>query len=323
MKEPNFWSYPPDKKGLFPILLSPLSMIYRWGSARRWDNGVHVSVPIPVICVGNITLGGTGKTPSVIYLAMRLLDMGHRPHIVTRGYKGSLQGPVMVSLTQHSADEVGDEPLLLAAFAPTHVAKDRAAGCNAAVQAGADVIILDDGMQNPAVAKDLTLMVVDGSAGFGNNQIFPAGPLRETLASGLTKAHAVLIIGQDHISHLLDDTPVINGSIDVLNTGMDWMGQRVLAFAGIGRPQKFYDSLKQAGADVVQVRSFGDHQKLPVAILKRLEAEAAELGAQLVTTEKDAARLPREWAQKVLTLPVRLNIQHPDKLNQLLADLFQ
>lgn len=322
MKQPRFWRH----SGVMAKVLTPLSWLYSYGARRRWARGAHVKLAVPVICVGNINLGGTGKTPTTIYLIEKLTAMGKQPHIVTRGYKGSLQGPVGVDLSRHTADEVGDEPLLLAAFAPTHVAKDRAAGAQAAVAAGADVIVLDDGMQNPSVVKDLTIMVVDADAGFGNQAIFPAGPLRETLADGLNKAQVVLGIGSAKgvvgLRAQITSRPVVHGTIQTLQTGMDWQDMRVLAFAGIGRPQKFYDSLAATGAQIAQTRSFGDHQKLPVSLLHRLEAEAAELNAQLVTTEKDAARLPKAWQQKVLTLPVRLDIAEPAPLDSLLDGLF-
>lgn len=322
MKQPQFWM----KNGLGAALMAPVSWVYKSVSARRWARGPHVAIPVPVICVGNVTLGGTGKTPTAIYLIEKLTAMGKKPFVVTRGYKGSLMGPIAVNLARHTADQVGDEPLLLAAFAPTFVSKDRAAGALAAAAAGADVIILDDGMQNPSVAKDLTIMVVDAEAGFGNGAIFPAGPLRETPEAGMDKAQIVLGIGSSksvqNLRKSLTRRPVLHGSITVLHTGMNWSGIKVLAFAGIGRPQKFYTSLKQAGANLVQTRSFGDHQQLPIALLQRLEAEATALDAQLVTTEKDAARLPKDWQQKVLTLPVRLTLEDAAPLDSLLADLF-
>ena len=322
MKQPRFW----NKAGGISTLLAPASWLYTYLSDRRWKGGAHVKMSVPVICVGNINLGGTGKTPTAICLIERLHEMGRTPHLVTRGYKGSLQGPVQVDLTIHTADEVGDEPLLLAAFAPTHVAKDRAAGARAAVAAGADVIVLDDGMQNPSVHKDLTIMVVDADAGFGNGAIFPAGPLRESLNAGLAKAQIIVAIGQAEkvvkLQSQITSRPVLHGSIEILQMGMDWQGMRVLAFAGIGRPKKFFDSLSSAGADVMQTRSFGDHQKLPNSLLARLEAEAAGLDAQLVTTEKDAARLPKAWQQKVLTLPVRLRLTDRKPLDALLDKLF-
>ncbi|MCL4120872.1 UNVERIFIED_CONTAM: hypothetical protein GTU68_055881 [Idotea baltica] len=324
MKPPKFWYA--GSTGFNALALSPLASVYRFLSERRWAKGAHVKMDVPVICVGNINLGGTGKTPTAIYLSLKLNKMDKNVHVVTRGYGGHLQGPVRVDINKHTADDVGDEPILLAGFAPTWVAKDRLAGVRSAIDAGAQCIILDDGMQNPAVHKDLTILVVDSAVGFGNERIFPAGPLRESVQSGVAKANVVLAIGGERAAKtlvkdtpMLNDLPVLSGQLDVLQTGMDWQGLRALAFAGIGRPEKFYNSLRSAGVEIIQTRSFGDHQKLPVAILKRLEAEAWQVDAQLVTTEKDAARLPKDWQQKVLTLPVRLSIDHDEVLDARLA----
>lgn len=326
MKPPLFWF---RETRLWPVVLSPLAWIWQAVAARRWRKGAHVRLAVPVICVGNINMGGTGKTPTVISLVGQLQAMGKTPHVVSRGYGGEQRGPTSVDLRRHSADDVGDEPLLLAAFAPCWVARDRAAGAQAAVAAGADVVVLDDGMQNPALAKDLTLMVVDAHTGFGNGHVFPAGPLRQTIANGMACADAILVIGPPRAQLDFTDRwgqqiskPVLAGKLTPLQTGMDWNGLRALAFAGIGRPQKFFDTLAGQGADIVATRSFGDHEKLPVTVLKRMEKQASALGAQLVTTEKDAARLPASFQQKVLTLPVRLALAEPENMTNLLKSLF-
>ncbi len=326
MKPPLFWF---RDKSLWSVVLTPVSWIWQAVSARRWKKGPHMRLPVPVVCVGNINMGGTGKTPTVIALVGQLQNMGKTPHVVSRGYGGEQHGPTAVDLRRHSADDVGDEPLLLAAFAPCWVARDRAAGARAAIAAGADVIVLDDGMQNPALAKDLTIMVVDAHTGFGNGNVFPAGPLRQTIAAGMARADAVLAIGPTRAQsgfvtrwQQQIEKPLLTGQLVPLQTGMDWQGLRALAFAGIGRPQKFFDTLTGQGAKIVAAHSFGDHEKLPVTVLQRMEKQAAALGAQLVTTEKDAARLPRSFQQKVLTLPVRLEVSEAGVLENLLRDLF-
>jgi tetraacyldisaccharide 4'-kinase len=322
MKPPLFWF---RDQSLWALALTPLSWVWRSLSSRRWRKGAHRRLRVPVICVGNINMGGTGKTPTVIALVGQLQAMGKTPHVVSRGYGGEQQGPTAVDLRRHSADDVGDEPLLLAAFAPCWVARDRAAGATAALAAGADVIVLDDGMQNPALVKDLTIMVVDAQTGFGNGRVFPAGPLRQTVADGLARADAVLVIGppaaQSGFSARWGEQihkPLLTAQLAPLQTGMDWQGLRALAFAGIGRPEKFFDTLAGLGAEIVATRSFGDHEKLPLAVLQRMEKQATALGAQLVTTEKDAARLPASFQQKVLTLPVRLELEDPKVLEKLL-----
>lgn len=234
-----------------------------------------------------------------------------------------------MDLRRHSAAQVGDEPLLLSAFAPVWVSTDRAAGARAAEDAGAEVLILDDGFQNPDVAKDLSLVVVDAHAGFGNGMCLPAGPLREPVGKGLKRADLLLSIGEPAAQQTFTarwgdrpgGLPRVTGALSPLATGMDWQGMRAFAFAGIGRPGKFFATLKQAGVELAATRALADHQPLSPALLARLSREADSLGAQLVTTEKDAARLPPDWRGRVLSFPVRLQLEDWAPIDARLGEL--
>ncbi|MFO6465315.1 tetraacyldisaccharide 4'-kinase [Jannaschia sp. KMU-145] len=320
MRAPGFWSRPP---GVAATLLAPLGALYAAATARRVARA-GASVGVPVICVGNLTAGGAGKTPTVIALAERLVARGVAVGIVSRGYGGSLTGPVRVDPMRHEAGDVGDEPLLMAAFAPVWVARDRAEGARAAVAGGAAVVLLDDGFQNPSVAKDLSIVVVDAGAGFGNGRVLPAGPLREPVAAGLARADLTLSIGspdQQAALVLPEPPPRLRGRLEPLGTGMDWTGLPVFAFAGIGRPEKFFDTLRELGAEIRGTEALGDHQPLTPALLRRLGDRAARLSAQPVTTEKDAVRLPPNLRGRVMTIPVRLRLDDWSDLDAGLAAL--
>lgn len=323
MQAPKFWY---RSRSWQAFLLSPLGMVYAWATARRQKNARPTRVDIPVICIGNLNVGGTGKTPTTIAIAQMLTSRGIAVHIVSRGYGGSLQAVTQVDPRVHTADETGDEPLLMAAFAPTWVANERVAGARAAQNAGADVILLDDGFQDPSLIKDLSIIVVDATRGFGNGRCLPAGPLREPVHVGLKRANAVISIGEPEAQSQFRERSAdqtgriahITASLQPIEMGMPWAEGRYLAFAGIGNPEKFFATLRGLGAPLVRTVALDDHQKLARPMIQRLMKEAQSMDAQLVTTEKDAARLPADLRSGILSLPVRLEFDDAHALETLL-----
>lgn len=320
MRPPRFWA----RDGLAPRLLDPLGRAYAALGRRRRERSRPYAAPLPVVCVGNLTLGGAGKTPTVLALAAWLTARGARPFAVTRGHGGRERGPLRVDPARHGFREVGDEALLLAAALPTIVARDRPAGIDAAFEAGAGLVLLDDGFQNPRLRPDLAVIAVDGGSGFGNGRVFPAGPLREPVDDGLARARAALLIGEDRAgvgSRLAASLPVLTADLAPADDAPDLRGRHVLAFAGIGRPAKFFASLEAAGARLAAARAFPDHHPYRPAELRALLDESERLGVPLVTTAKDRVRLPPDLRDRVLVLPVVLRFRAPERLNDLFAGL--
>lgn len=320
MRAPGFWWQ--SGISIPAIALSPFSLLYRIVAELRMSMTVPKKADIPVLCIGNPTVGGAGKTPTTITLVKMLRNQGFRPVILTRGYGGRLKGPVLVDLKHHESRDTGDEPLLLSRHAPVVVSADRAVGAKLASHHG-DIIVMDDGFQNPSLFKDFSLLLIDGPAGIGNGFCLPAGPMRMGLAPQIAAADAMLIIGQD--DHGLTERVrkrgalVLHGTIGG-NPPAALRGERLVAYSGIGRPAKFFDTLDEAGLNTVARIPFPDHHEFRDGEADALIEHAARENALLVSTEKDCARLnaaaggalARLYA-KTIPYPVAMTFDHDSR----------
>lgn len=327
MRAPAFWW---RERGWQAALLAPLGAVYGVIAALRLG-GAGFRAGIPVICIGNPTVGGAGKTPAAIAVAEILRAGGRCPFFLSRGYGGRQAGPVQVDIDRHRAADVGDEPLLLARVAPTIVARDRAAGARVAEKLGANVVVMDDGFQNPSLAKDISILVIDGGRGVGNGCILPAGPLRAPLRAQLARAHALLMVGAAARAPLPSlaegqiELPLIRAEITPdQHTVTHLRGRPLLAFCGIGDPQRFRATLDAAGLDVRDLRAFPDHHPFTRREAEALLAEADARGLTLITTEKDFVRLsdaPEQQAlrARVQVLPIRLSLADQSSLVRLIS----
>lgn len=325
MRPPEFWKADVsgrDSALALRALLTPVSWAYAAVVAHRFRNTVSRHAAVPVVCIGNLTVGGAGKTP--ITRAIRA-KLGPHAHTLSRGYGGRAIGPLRVT-TDMEAAEVGDEPLLHARDGAAWVSRDRYAGAQAAAQAGAHVIIMDDGFQNAALAKDLCIVAIDPAYGVGNGQVFPAGPLRERLSDGLARADAIVMLHNTWS----EDTPeqpewLVGFAKPVLQAAVTPIGEApggpLVAFAGLARPEKFFDTLEAVGADVVEAVPYGDHHPYSEDDLAWLAQLADERNARLITTEKDAARLAPDWRERVAVLPVAARFADEAALDALLAPI--
>lgn len=294
MKTPAFWYQP---AGCLSWLLWPVGWLY--GLVTSWRMGrPSISLGIPVVCVGNFTAGGAGKTPTTIAIVRLLQEMGEKPFVVSRGYGGQIAGPTLVDPAVHRTGDCGDEPLLLARHAPTVVAKDKVSGARFALAAGATVVVLDDGLQNAALKKDLTICVMDGAVGIGNGFCIPAGPLRAPLLNQLGYVDVVIVTGDGAVDGWISAVVESQGKALIAarlvpdeTDVMALAGKQLLAFAGIGRPEKFFATLRNAGLEVVETRTFADHHVFRASELERLASQATASGLTLVTTQKDAVRI--------------------------------
>ena len=313
MKTPAFWYGEP---GAASAMLAPLARMFALGGRVQVQFTRTRRAGVPVICVGNLVAGGAGKTPVVLALASLLAD--RQIAFLTRGYGGSQVKPVQVKAQR--AAQVGDEPLLLARVAPTWVSRDRVAGAQAAVEAGAELIIMDDGFQNTSLAKDLSLVVIDGATGFGNGLLIPSGPLREPIEEGLARADAVVIVGEDRTGvaeRPPAGLPVLAARLVPTPQAEFVAGKRVVAIAGIGRPAKFFATLEEMGCTLAAHHAFADHHRYKPDEIMQICVEAAALDATPVTTEKDWVRLPVPTRSMVQAVPVVLEWQDEHQVRAL------
>ena len=322
MHEPGFWHGPSSWKS---HLLRPLAALYGVVAARRMRRK-GLDAGIPVLCVGNYHVGGAGKTPTVLALAKLLRELGETPVVLSRGYGGKLRGPVRVDPARHAASDVGDEPLMMAGRLPVVVARQRADGVPLAKSLGASVILMDDGFQSPSVAKDASLIVIDGNRGLGNAQVIPAGPLRAPLRPQLARTDALVVVGSGAAAEAVaaeidaEGKPVLRAYLqpDAAQVA-SLRGRRVLAFAGIGDPGRFFATLEASGIEVVRRHVFADHHAFAQAEIEGLVAEATREGLTPVTTEKDMARLRPEWAQAIVPFAVTLEFKDTPQLRKFIA----
>jgi tetraacyldisaccharide 4'-kinase len=325
---PAFWWR--REPGLQAKLLSPLSRLVGSSATMRMNRAPTFRAPLPVICVGNFVVGGAGKTPTSLALASLARSAGLKPGFLASGYGGSAEGPRLVDRTTDVPALVGDEALLLAESAPTVIGRDRVAAAKRLIEAGIDLIIMDDGLQNPGLAKDLVLGVVDAGAGIGNGMVLPAGPLRAPLGPQLLRVSAIVLVGDGEAAE-----PVIRAAaragratlrarLKPALRGHDWSGQPVLAYAGIGRPEKFFASLAEVGAPIAARVAFPDHHRFSEAEAARLVAHAEAADLRLVTTAKDLVRLKGEGGalaalrEKSVALPITLEFDNPETVAEMI-----
>ena len=318
MKTPVFW----NEHGIAAKLLNPASVLFGAVGRWRWRRVTPVSANIPILCVGNLVAGGAGKTPVALSLASRLRASGYATHFLSRGYGGAVRGPHRVDNDCDGPANVGDEALLLAAVSPTWVSRNRVDGARAAALAGAEVIVMDDGFQNPSVRKDVSLLVVDGEYGLGNQRLIPAGPMRERPADALKRADAVVVIGDDetgfrrHAENV--GMPCLRADMKPEEPAEAFAVEPIIAFTGIGRPEKFFRTLREIGCDVQATHPYPDHFPFRNGEIKRLKEEARRNDAVLVTTEKDAARIDPTARDGIEVLTITLQWEDEAALDDVL-----
>ena len=318
IRPPKFWFFEPERHNLWSSVFYPISKIWEFETNRRIKNGKSEAMPIPVICVGNLTVGGSGKTPTIIALAKLFKKNGYKPQVISRGYGGSIKGPHLVDQINDTSKEVGDEPLLISKSCPVWVSKNKKDGILAAAKNKADLVLLDDGFQNSSIKKDLSILVIDSKIGFGNAKVLPAGPLREPIIKGVKRADFLLLIGEEkkYASFFdLQKKPLFYGKIVAkVKSSPNLKNKSIIAFSGIAHPSKFFDTLEELGANILVRESFPDHYNYKESTIRRLKNEAIKRESILITTEKDFVRIPKYLRENILALCVELIIANEKPL---------
>jgi len=314
MKTPAFWQH----KTLLSTLLMPLAYLYETFSTFARLKTAPVTLPIPVICIGGVTAGGAGKTPVALYFGTRMNALNINAFYLTRGYGGSLVGPVRVNPEKHTAAEVGDEPLLLAQILPTIKCADRLAGAKLALKQGAEAIIMDDGFQNPSLTKKLSVLVVDGRTGFGNGRLIPAGPLRERIKNAVNRSHMIVTVNRTtRIPPFPDDKPVFVATTFAKDGAM-FKGKKIFAFCGLAYPEKFFEMLRSLGVKMIASQAFADHHPYTRQELNKLIIAASAEKAVLVTTSKDMVRVPPDLRDCMIAIELGLEMDNASALDNII-----
>ena len=327
MKFPNFWLQAQKRQIFFILILSPFSFIWALATKIKFLMGKNQKLPIPVICVGNVTVGGNGKTPTALKLQNLLTKMGYKAHIISRGYKANLKGPHFVNKDSDSSFLVGDEPLMISQYGPNWISKNRISGIKLAAKHGAEVAILDDGFQNNSFRKDFSILVIDCVIGFGNGWLIPSGPLRESPHSALNRADAIITLGTKlERNKFLKTFPIclekihFQGSVEAIKNDRRWNKVKVYAFTGIGRPKKFFGKLAEEGAVLVKTKSFSNHSHFNSNIIEAFVSEAKKSNAIVITTEKDYVKLPKKLKAKIYVYRINIKIEKQAELLKLIKE---
>ncbi len=322
MKEPSFWYTSSSITSFQRLLLKGLGALFRFGASLKKTFTRTRAVDKPVICIGNLTVGGAGKTPVTLSIAQYFKGRGKKVSIISRGYKGRLKGPLLVNPTMHTAQDVGDEPLLLSLSCTTWISANRYKGAKSAIEQGADIILLDDGLQHPTLKQDLKICVIDARRGFGNKKVMPEGPLRESLDKGLERVDAFIVVGNADVHRLTFDEikkPLLQATISINKD--DWAilkNKLLVAFAGLASPKKFFETLRLENFDVQHEIPFPDHHFYTQEDLENLQKTAKECCADLVTTQKDWVRLPKDLQKKIHHLRIQLDYEERHLFKHLL-----